>query len=349
MNADKTILVLGGDQRVYHMIKEIWKLSRKSPTEFFSWKEKGELEFYCYGCEWTEEGKTYVKAGARDSDHAEIIYGRSDNGEMIHNCSDFGETIYNCSDFGETIHNCSDFGEILCRCGALVLPIPYTLDGKMLHQTKSENLVALPLEQLWNMVQAWQLVMGYQLREEDEKVLSQKGARVLDLRKSPEYQRAIAEATAAGVFEEARKLSSSASIWGKVLVLGYGACGKRIAKRFAEEGARVYVMARSEEQRNEAKRLGLTAAPLWQKGWMQIPYDVVINTIPAPVLTKQRLQNVAEHTIILDIASGKGGTDFAYCESVGIRAKLCPGLPGKYAPKMIGKTMATSFWTAYTN
>jgi len=42
---------------------------------------------------------------------------------------------------------------------------------------------------------------------------------------------------------------------------------------------------------------------------------------------------------IIDIASGGGGVDHDYCQCHGIRAKLCPGLPGKYAPKTSAKIL----------
>ena len=37
--------------------------------------------------------------------------------------------------------------------------------------------------------------------------------------------------------------------------------------------------------------------------------------------------------MIIDLASGKGGTDFEYAEKLGLKAILAPGLPGKYFPK----------------
>ncbi len=36
---------------------------------------------------------------------------------------------------------------------------------------------------------------------------------------------------------------------------------------------------------------------------------------------------------IVDIASAPGGVDFDFCRQQNIRAKLCPGLPGIYAPQ----------------
>ena len=57
-----------------------------------------------------------------------------------------------------------------------------------------------------------------------------------------------------------------------------------------------------------------------------------MNTVPALVLTAPQLSKVKGESIIIDIASKPGGVDFEYCRKKNISAKLCLGLPGKYAP-----------------
>ncbi|MCX8046818.1 MAG: dipicolinate synthase subunit A, partial [Anoxybacillus gonensis] len=46
------------------------------------------------------------------------------------------------------------------------------------------------------------------------------------------------------------------------------------------------------------------------------------------------------HTLIIDLASKPGGTDFRYAEKRGIQALLAPGLPGIVAPKTAGQIVA---------
>ena len=46
------------------------------------------------------------------------------------------------------------------------------------------------------------------------------------------------------------------------------------------------------------------------------------------------------HTLIVDLASKPGGTDFRYAEKRGIKALLAPGLPGIVAPKTAGQIVA---------
>ncbi len=71
-------------------------------------------------------------------------------------------------------------------------------------------------------------------------------------------------------------------------------------------------------------------------------YDFIFNTIPSLVLTENILNNVHKDTTIIDIASKPGGTDFDACKSLGINARLCLGLPGKYSPKTSAKIIYNS-------
>jgi dipicolinate synthase subunit A len=68
--------------------------------------------------------------------------------------------------------------------------------------------------------------------------------------------------------------------------------------------------------------------------------DVIFNTIPVPVLTGEVLDRVSPNALIIDLASAPGGVDFKKAESMGIKAVLAPGLPGKVAPKTAGRILA---------
>ena len=60
---------------------------------------------------------------------------------------------------------------------------------------------------------------------------------------------------------------------------------------------------------------------------------MLVNTAPAPVITRSIIRELPRDAYILDIASAPGGTDFECAKEYGIRADLSLGLPGKYAPK----------------
>jgi len=56
----------------------------------------------------------------------------------------------------------------------------------------------------------------------------------------------------------------------------------------------------------------------------------VINTVPALVLTEDAIRRMPQNSLIIDIASKPGGTDFEAAKRYGVTAKLALGLPGIY-------------------
>ena len=57
-------------------------------------------------------------------------------------------------------------------------------------------------------------------------------------------------------------------------------------------------------------------------------------------MTANVISKMPAHTLIIDLASKPGGTDFRYAEKRGVKALLAPGLPGIVAPKTAGQILA---------
>ena len=152
----------------------------------------------------------------------------------------------------------------------------------------------------------------------------------LDFMKLPEVVEGngwiTAEATIAEVLQE-----SEYSICGqRVLITGYGCCGEKIAKLFAKLGARVIVAARREAVREQIVKDGFIAIGFDDMKKHLIDISTVINTVPSLVITDECIRTMPSGSLIVDIASHPGGTDFGAAKKYGITAKLALGLPGIY-------------------
>lgn len=133
----------------------------------------------------------------------------------------------------------------------------------------------------------------------------------------------------------------SRTLWGAaVLVLGFGPVGRALAVRLAALGARVTVVARRPVQRAMAEELGLRAVPLTELAAEAAAFDTVVNTIPAPVLTAQVLAALPKKSLIVDLASKPGGTDFAAARRLGHTALHALSLPTVWAPETAGEALA---------
>ncbi|KGX88394.1 dipicolinic acid synthetase subunit A [Pontibacillus litoralis] len=125
-----------------------------------------------------------------------------------------------------------------------------------------------------------------------------------------------------------------------VIVLGIGRVGMSVARAFSALGAKVKVAARKSEDLARAHEMALEPILIQELKEHVQHSDIVINTIPAPVITANVLQNMKSSTFVIDLASKPGGTDFRYAEKRGIKALLAPGLPGIVAPKTAGNILA---------
>ncbi|OZU90272.1 dipicolinic acid synthetase subunit A [Virgibacillus indicus] len=126
----------------------------------------------------------------------------------------------------------------------------------------------------------------------------------------------------------------------RVIVTGFGRVGNTVANKFSALGARVSVSASSIKDLARITEMGLHAVPLDQLDQYTEDCDLLINTIPAPVVDRQAIQQLPTHAIIFDLASKPGGTDFEYARQRGIKAILARSLPGIVAPKTAGKILA---------
>lgn len=136
------------------------------------------------------------------------------------------------------------------------------------------------------------------------------------------------------------------TLWGaEVLVLGFGPVGQALAVRLSALGAGVTVCARRPEQRALAESLGLRAAPLTALGGLAPAFDTVVNTIPAPVLGDGVLARLRSGSLIVDLASKPGGTDFAAAARRGHRAIHALSLPAACAPETAGEAVARTVQT----
>lgn len=135
-----------------------------------------------------------------------------------------------------------------------------------------------------------------------------------------------AEATVAEVLQQGEY-----SIYGqKVLVTGYGCCGQKIARLFQRLGANVVIVARREKVRQKAVKDGFEAIAFEEMTKALVDVSTVINTVPSLVLTEDRIRCMPRGSLIIDIASKPGGTDFDAADRYGVAAKLALGLPGIY-------------------
>ena len=131
------------------------------------------------------------------------------------------------------------------------------------------------------------------------------------------------------------------TLWNSAILLaGFGPVGQALGVRLAALGAQVTVAARRPAQRALAESFSLRAVDLARLEQAAPAFDTVVNTIPAPVLTEAVLAALRPGSLIVDLASKPGGTDFAAARRLGHRAIHALSLPAACAPETAGEALA---------
>ncbi|MBN2984259.1 MULTISPECIES: dipicolinate synthase subunit DpsA [Cohnella] len=124
------------------------------------------------------------------------------------------------------------------------------------------------------------------------------------------------------------------------IVLGLGRTGLTMARTLQGVGAKVKAGVRREETFARAFEMGFEPFHVSDLARQAEGCDLIFNTIPNMIITAQVISRLPLHSVIIDLASKPGGTDFRFAEKRGVKALLAPGLPGIVAPKTAGRIIA---------
>ena len=222
--------------------------------------------------------------------------------------------------------------EQVARADCILLPLP-------LDESRT------PLAELLRAAKPGAVALGGRLSAQAKTIAQQAGVELVDYYARPELAIYNAIPTAEGCIGILLR-ESTRTLWSaNILLLGFGPVGQALGVRLAALGADVTVCARRPEQRALAESLGLRGAELARPGALAPAFDRVVNTIPAPVLTEPVLTALRPGSLIVDLASKPGGTDFAAAQRLGLRAIHALSLRAVCAPETAGEAVARTVLT----
>lgn len=111
------------------------------------------------------------------------------------------------------------------------------------------------------------------------------------------------------------------------LVVGYGRIGMALAPRLRALGMQTEICARRCETRALAQMQGFSAVPVSALAQRAAAADVIFNTVPVLLLSETVLKALPPETLVIDLASRPGGTDFDAAKRLGIRVVWALALP----------------------
>ncbi|MBR3629976.1 MAG: dipicolinate synthase subunit DpsA [Oscillospiraceae bacterium] len=239
----------------------------------------------------------------------------------------------------ERIHLVESAADGLPMCDVLLLPMPVSEDGVLVNAPFSRR--HLPLQGFIPKVREGGLVLGGKFGKA-QAVFQQAGLETVDYLAREELSMRNAVPTAEGAVQIMLEEMPRTIFGSRVLLLGFGRIGARMAMLLKAFGAQVTVAARDPAARAGAEMLGCRSIPFTALQEAALQADVICNTVPAKIITESVLKAIQQETLVLDLASKPGGVDWDAAQELGRQVVWALSLPGKTAPVTAGEIIAVT-------
>ena len=218
-----------------------------------------------------------------------------------------------------------------CVYGAewVFLPVPTEKDGLLRTPLSLEKL---PMEELLAALWPGQVLIGGAFSQKSSLDAVRGGLAVYDLLRRRDYTVGNAALTAEGAIALLLRESENSLLSSHVLLTGWGRVASLLAPRLRSLGAYVTVAARKAGDRATAEALGLNSCRFEELPRLLEDVDLLVNTVPAQVISREDLARLRKGTLLLELASEPGFDQEAAAE-LGLRPLYAPGLPGQFAPE----------------
>lgn len=208
-------------------------------------------------------------------------------------------------------------------------PIPFSSNGVNINVPFSNNEISV--RELIHYLNAKILIAG-SISPDIYNLANDEYIEIIDIMKREELAVLNTISTAEGAIEIAIANTNKIIHGSNVLILGFGRIGKVLARKMAGLSAKVTCAARKDEDLAWIKAYGHNETNINNLGENLSKYDIIINTVPHLILTKERLEYVKEDVLLIDLASNPGGIDKKTVKERNLKLIWALALPGKVAP-----------------
>ena len=186
----------------------------------------------------------------------------------------------------------------------VILPLPLCREGDTLNMEGEQRGVGA----LFHRLRRDQLILAGQVKPAQRTEALELDLNLIDYFKREELTVANAAATAEGTVQVILEYLERSLLGSQCLILGYGRIGKLVSCRLAALGAQTTIAARRPESRAWAEAYGHKALDIGHLKGELNHFDVVVNTVPAPVFGEMHLRELKPGCLCVH-ESEKAGKD----------------------------------------
>lgn len=234
-------------------------------------------------------------------------------------------------ELADGIDCCTNPGTCVKGADCVLLPLPVCAQHGLLNAPLSAG--EYTIEEIFAAIEPRSLVCAGKVDDSTRALAERYGLNLVDYFKREELAVYNAAATAEGALALMMQ-NTPMTLWrSRVLVVGFGRIGRILAHRLTALGALVTVSSRSCRDTAWCEVLGYGTADTRSLHEVIGDFDVVVNTVPAPVIGEREALAMSPDVFCLDLASKPGGVDFAAAARNGVHALWALSLPGEAAPR----------------
>jgi dipicolinate synthase subunit A len=228
----------------------------------------------------------------------------------------------------QRVMQCSSLTAAVYGADWVIVGLPAEKNGELLAPLSVQRIRT---EELLTALWPGQTLCGGRIGQGAALAAVRAGLQVCDLMGRRDFTAGNAALTAEGAVGVLIR-ESPRSLWkGRALVTGWGRIARQLAPRLRALGCETIIAARKPGDRAEAEGFGLKSCTFRELPALSGELAYLINTVPAPVISRDALEHLRPDALLLELAS-EAGFDRALAEELGLRAVCAPGLPGRSAP-----------------
>lgn len=243
------------------------------------------------------------------------------------------ENVYsnklNINENSNKINICGDIKEAVDKSKIVLGPIPLSKDGENINAPFCQENIKIR-EIIEKLNDSGKTFIAGAIK--DNVYEMSKNIKMIDLMEQEDLTILNTIATAEGTIQVAIENTEINIQGSEILILGFGRVGKVVAKKFKALDSNVTCAARKKQDIAWIETLGYESTNINNIGKNLEKYNIIINTVPEVILTKDKLSYINKNAIIIDLASKPGGVDQKAIKELDLKYIWALALPGKVSP-----------------
>lgn len=264
-----------------------------------------------------------------------VIGGDLRNIKLVNMLSADGNKVYvyglkKTHEFSKNIVICDNLKEAIDSSEIIIGSIPFSSNGKDINTPFYDDHISI--EHFLKQINCNNILVAGSISTEICSLLKEKNIETIDIMKREELAVLNAISTAEGTIEVIIANRDKILHGSKVLILGFGRIAKVLAKKLEGLSADVTCAARKIEDLAWIRTYGYKNTNINMLEQNLAEYDIIINTVPHLILTKERIKYIKNDCLLIDLASKPGGIDQEAVKEKNLKLIWALALPGKVAP-----------------